>query len=351
MKINGGNRANGAGLMQEWVRESAAHLRLALERARECDWPVSARRSDSLLLGGMGGSAMACDLAACFLEGRIPVQVLRDVDPPAWVRHGTPVGLVSYSGHTWETLEIARVCREAGASIWAVASGGPLLSEAGLEPEECFEVPAGFAPRAAALWLLVPVALAAGRVAGVDLDASLEEAADAIEEELGLWAAGDALPGRDPARIAEEIAGRIAVVYTPSERLRPLGVRWKNQLLENAKQPAYEAAFPELAHNEIMGWKAAADAGCLVHLVLEDPVRMDLRGVRVRDASIRELETQGGRVLRIPGRAGSLPVRILSHLVLADQVSLEVAALRGIDPLPVDAIERVKMACGKEQGA
>jgi len=346
-----GNGANGAGLMQEWVRESAAHLRMALERARACGWPVKARRSDRLLLGGMGGSAMACDLAACLLEGRIPVQVLRDVEPPAWVRDGTPVGLVSYSGQTWETLEIARAAREAGASIWAVASGGALLSGAGLEPEDTFEVPAGFAPRAAALWLLVPVALAAGRAAGVDLGVALEEAADAIDEELALWAAGEALPGRDPGRIAGEIAGRIAIVYTPSERIRPLGVRWKNQLLENAKQPAYEAAFPELAHNEIMGWKAGSDAGCLVHLLLEDPVAADHRSGRIREAAIHELETQGGRVLRIPGREGSLAVRILSHMVLADQVSIEVAALRGIDPLPVDAIERVKQACGKEQGA
>lgn len=336
--------------MQEWVRDSAMHLRQALEKARDFGWPGGLQQNGALLLGGMGGSAMACDLAACFLEGRIPVQVLRDVVPPVWVSRGTPVGLVSYSGHTWETLEIARACTAAGAAMWAVASGGPLLREPGLEPDGCFEVPSGFAPRAAAFWLLVPVALAAGRVAGVDLTPSLEEAAGAIEEELRLWAAGDALPGRDPALLAAEIAGRVAIVYTPSERFRPLGVRWKNQLLENAKQPAYEAAFPELAHNEIMGWKAAADAGCLVHVVLEDAGPEDPRALRVREASLEELAAQGGRVLRIPGRQGSLAVRILSHLVLADQISLEVAALRGIDPLPVDAIERVKQACGKEHG-
>jgi glucose/mannose-6-phosphate isomerase len=349
----------GQARMRGWILGLAGQIRDALEQAERTHWPSGIELPASVLLGGMGGSAMACMVARSILQDRLPVpcMVVRDPSVPAWVGPGSMAGVVSYSGDTWEALRMLRGCRARGARTFVVASGGRLLSEArigasGQGPVAAFPVPSGIAPRAAIGWMLIPVLAALGsdapgRISGW-LREELEEAIVLLEEEAALWRDGRALPDRDPQVLARAARGRFTVAYAPSDRFRPLGIRWKNQILENGKQMAGEAAFPELAHNEIMGWDWAAAENRFLFLMVED--EEELTGARgaVQRAAGAELTRSGAQVLSIPGRGRGLAARLLTHMMLADMTSYELAVLRGLDPCPVEAIQRVKSACGKE---
>lgn len=349
---------DGAAAMREWIFDLPVHLRQALDRCAETAWPGSesntrAGAPGSILLAGMGGSAMACQLARSILwnELSVPCQVLQDPEVPGWVGPGTLACVVSYSGETWEALRMLDVCLGRGADVCAVARGGSLLAHPGLAESKRFALPSGFAPRAAVGWMLIPVLLAAAGSAASRLLEELRGAIETMEEEIGLWARGASLPGRDPRALAHEIAERLVFILAPHERLRPAAVRWKNQLLENGKQMAVESTFPELAHNEIMGWPHVLASVRPVFLCLEDvPFREGIRG-RMAEAALRQWTGAGGALVRVPENGRSFCARILTHLALADLVSVEVARLRKIDPLPVEALERVKVEGAREAGA
>jgi glucose/mannose-6-phosphate isomerase len=324
---------------------------------------------------------MAGDAARSILRDRlgVPMEVVRDPALPAWVGPGTQVLAVSYSGNTWETLRAARTARQRGARVLAITSGGALAAEAREAGWPLFSLPPGYSPRAALGWMVVPVALGAlggdpcPRIMG-EVRSDFLEAMGFLAEETAAWQTGGAFPGRDPTEIAASVEGRFAFIYAPSERLLPAAVRWRGQLQENAKQAACAAAFPELAHNEITGWQFAVEELPSVHILLEDDRAAEgMRGAHAR-AAAAELQASGARVVRIPppgghghpsghspsqgdaplrgagpqsevaGRGGGPATCLFSHVLLADAVSVEVARRRGIDPLPVEAIERVKRA-------
>jgi glucose/mannose-6-phosphate isomerase len=263
--------------MREWVWGLPAQIVSALDACRTSHWPPDGSAPRSILVCGMGGSAMAGDMARAVLRDRLsaPVEVLRDPAVPAWVGPQTLVLALSYSGNTWETLRAARTAYMRGGRVIAIASGGALIAEARDAGWPYLLVPSGYAPRAAIGWMTVPAVLGALVGNGCSETASeviseLAESAALLAEEVAHWRSGGSLPGRDPLELAAAIAGRFAFVYAPTERMLPAAVRWRGQLQENAKQAACAAAFPELAHNEITGWHFAVEAISSVHILLED---------------------------------------------------------------------------------
>jgi glucose/mannose-6-phosphate isomerase len=121
----------------------------------------------------------------------------------------------------------------------------------------------------------------------------------------------------------------------------PIAYRWKSQINENAKLPAFWHELPELDHNEICGWDGAAGLGRFSAVFLEDA---DLHP-RVRDRielTERLIADQAHTTVRV-GTVGRTGVeRVMSLVLLGDLVSLYLAVLRGVDPTPTDAIERLK---------
>ena len=62
----------------------------------------------------------------------------------------------------------------------------------------------------------------------------------------------------NPAKqLAADLFDRIPVIYG-SEVTAVAALRWKCQINENAKSLAFNHQFPELNHNEIVGWEYPA---------------------------------------------------------------------------------------------
>jgi glucose/mannose-6-phosphate isomerase len=147
------------------------------------------------------------------------------------------------------------------------------------------------------------------------------------------------------AALAERLEGSIPVVYG-ADLTVPVARRWKTQINENAKLPAFCAELPEADHNEIAGWDGAAATGRMSAILLED--RDQHPRVRRRfELTAKLIEPQAASVSIVETAGDSRTERLLWSVMLGDLVSLQLAARRGVDPTPVVTMDRLKEELGQ----
>ena len=293
-----------------------------------------------VVICGMGGSAIGADLAtaAIGLRASAPITTIRGYELPAWAGPDTLVVCASYSGNTEETLRCFEQAGAAGAPRVAVTTGGKLAEAARAAGDvPVIGVPAGMQPRAAVVYMTV-TALECAALAGAapSLRPEIDEAAALSAELVGDW--GPDVDMSYAKAIARAIEGRIPVVYggrTSTAAAR----RWRAQLNENAKLPAFYGELPEAHHNEVVGWHHAEDK--LIGIVLETPEEHE-RMARRFDVTEEVMKAAGFEALRVDGVGESATAQVMSLVLLGDLVSVYLAVLRGVDPTPVEEIESLK---------
>ena len=322
------------------------HLRDALWRVESAGLePHDAR--DGLVVAGMGGSAVGGLLARAALGDRAsrPVLVVRDYALPPWTTPDTTILCASYSGETEETLACYEAAGALGARRVVATSGGTLAEAARGDGVPVIPLPGGFHPRAAVGYQVVAaleVAHACG--AGPALHSEIDVAAAHAEELAAQWGPDGAEDGLGK-KLARGLLGSVPVIGGAGLSA-PVAYRWKTQLNENAKVPAFAHELPELDHNEVVGWGAAREHGKFAAVFLDDS---DLHPrLRRRIAITREIVEAGATCTWVVASRGqSATERLVSLILLGDLVSLYLAALRGVDPGPVEAIDRLKAALGE----
>jgi glucose/mannose-6-phosphate isomerase len=315
------------------------HLRDALWRVDSAGIaPVDAH--GGLIVAGMGGSSVGGRLAAGALGPRLrrPLALAMGYDIPAWIGHETLVLCASYSGTTEETLATYDAARAAGAPRLVATTGGPLAERARADGVAVVPLPGGFQPRAAVGYSLV-TALEAARLCGAapSLRGEIEAAARLAAELADEWGPDGPEDGA-AKRLARSLAGSIPVIAGAGPTAS-VAYRWKCQINENAKLPAFASKLPELDHNEIVGWEGADRR--LAAVFLEDPQAQEQVARRV--AITAELAAEGASVVeRVSAVGESRLERVVSLVLLGDLVSLYLAVLRGEDPVRIRAIETLK---------
>jgi glucose/mannose-6-phosphate isomerase len=294
---------------------------------------------------GMGGSAVAGDVLRSVFRDRlgVPVEVNRS---PALPEHAGPHSLVvvsSYSGNTSETLAAFREATKRGCRSIVVSSGGTIGDEAAEAGVPVVPVPGGFQPRAALGWLAF-TALGALEAAGL-LPPLADDVAEAAGEVDGRAAAcgPDAPAGDNPAkRMAKAIDERIPVVWGAEGIGAAAASRWKTQFNENGKVPAWWASMSELDHNEVVGWTrpfGRHHAVIALRHEAEDPEIAARFPLSLEIAAEAEADTH-----EVWATGRSALARLMSLITLGDFVSAYVAIRKGVDPTPVDVIQRLKAA-------
>lgn len=300
-----------------------------------------------VMVAGMGGSAIAGDLLAPLAARQgLRVSVARDYVLPGWVREDTLVLLSSYSGNTEETLSAARDAAARGCPRIAITGGGELAQLAaggdGDAPFPCVTLPGGLPPRAAlghGLGAQLNVLARLGLMTGVEAE---------IDAAVAVLRGGVArlgpLSGEDsPAKAAARRAlGRMLVVYTTSDESHAAGWRLKAQVNENGKSPALVVPFPELDHNDIVGWEVLRPRrGDFLLLILRSADEHPRTADRV-EITRELLAGEFHDVLEFRAEGGSALARILSLVQYGDYLSCFLAAAAGVDPVPVTRIESLK---------
>jgi glucose/mannose-6-phosphate isomerase len=317
------------------------HLRDALWRVESANLrPIDC--PGGLVVAGMGGSAVGGLLARAVLGDRCsrPMAIARDYGLPSWATPDTAVLCSSYSGETEETLAAYEAAGALGAHRIVCTTGGQLARDARADGVPVIPLPGGFQPRAAVGYALV-VALEVAALVGVgeplhtEIDVAAAHAEQLVED-WGPEGSEDSLAKR-LARSLHGTAPQIAGAGLTA----PIAYRWKTQFNENAKSPAFAAEFPELDHNEIVGWAGAPQLGRLSAVFLDD---CDLHP-RVRERIRLTQELIGGWAAasqRIETLGETAIERLVSLVLLGDIVSIYVAVLYGRDPAQIDVLHELK---------
>ncbi len=310
-------------------------------------WRVESARLEpfetaGLAVCGMGGSAIGGDLAATALGDRLtrPLLTVRGYQLPSWLTPDWTVLCSSYSGDTEETLACFAAAEALGARRLVASTGGELVAVARESGVPVIGLPGILpAPRTAVAYMLVTAAEIAA-LAGV---------APSLHTEIDAAAAFLSERSDDLCARAAEVAGWIGEsvpVVCGADLTAPVARRWKTQLNENAKLPAFYAELPEADHNEICGWGGDSFVAVLLEDRDQHPRlrrRFELTGEAIARA--------GAEVVWIEAEGETRIARLLWATMLGDLVSLELAEARGVDPLPVEAIEGFKAALGRPQTA
>ncbi len=303
---------------------------------------------DSIVVLGMGGSGIAGDILAAAAVGasRVPVSVVKSYELPAWVGPSTLVFAVSSSGDTEETLSGTEAALASGAAVIAVTSGGRLKAMADAHGMPVVGVPASIPqPRAAIGAMGVPPLVLAERI-GL-LSGFAEQVPDAVRQ---LARRRDQLVG--PASPAREIARRIGrtipLVHGAQGLSSVAASRWKTQVNENAKSPAFWAAQPELCHNEIAGWAQFGDVTrqvvTQVALRSADDHPQIARRFAWVDEMLREVVAD---VIEVWSEGDGPLARFFDLVIVGDFVSLHLAERDGVDPGPVPILGELKDALAR----
>ncbi len=299
----------------------------------------------SIAFCGMGGSAVAGDVVRSLYRGRlgVPFDVHRAPSLPAYCGPHTLVIASSYSGGTAETLECFREAVARGCRIIAISSGGRLVSEARSAGYGVVPAPPGYMPRAA-LGHLAFGAIGALEAVGLVPAAALD--VDETVSELTALAArlGPGVPraSNDAKELAWQVGDRVPVIWGAEGIGAVAAARWKTQCNENAKIPAWSSALPELDHNEVVGWTSPAGAGFVVIALRHEG---EHPGVAARFRLSLDLAREAGAATAEEWAAGRSPLaRLFSLILMGDFTSAYTGLLRGVDPTPVRAIERLKAA-------
>ena len=298
---------------------------------------------ENVVVLGMGGSGVAGDIllatAGPFMS--VPVVVVKSYTLPAFVGEGSLVFAISFSGNTEETVEAAGEAAVQGARVVAVTSGGELAKLASSWGSPVVSVPADLPqPRTAIgamaippLVLLEQVGLFPGATQWIDL------AVEQLQRRRDELVAG----GGPAAEIARRVGRTIPLVHSSGALGNAAAQRWKTQVNEIAKAPAFSSVYPELCHNELQGWGQHGDVTrqlvTIVDLRHDSEHPQVSRRFELCDDLVREV-VAGIEEVRAEGD-GDL-AQLLDLVLIGDFVALHMAANEGIDPGPVPIIEELK---------
>lgn len=318
-----------------------------LRRAASIELPELAAARELLVLG-MGGSGIGGDYLAHLASTHgSRVTGHKAYGLPGWVGPARPTILaVSYSGNTEETLSAVEAAAEMKLSVIAITTGGSLGRLAAVEGWPAIGVPEGLQPRAALGHLLgtaMRVAGATGLIPNPVDD--LEESARLVDSLTVDGGAGWALA----TDLAADLARRGVIIYGSSGLTAPVAQRWKAQINENGKRPAWWSVFPELDHNEIVGWSADRSVNDRLGIVVLTD-RDDSEEIRQRMRITREVTGRDVKWVGDVHSQGESPLaRMMSLTAIGDMVSVAVAEAAGVDPVPVAPIEDLKNRLREER--
>jgi glucose/mannose-6-phosphate isomerase len=297
---------------------------------------------EKLVICGMGGSAIGGDYLRVYLINKgfaKPIFVIRGYELPLLIDEKTLVFTVSYSGNTEEALACFEQAFLQRCKLIALTSGGRLAKLAHENKIPLLTIPPGMPPRIAFMYLFLP--LLKSLLPFLDHQEIAAEFEEALDILTGLAQLYSQAP--EEQNSAKQLSrfwyNRIPSIYGIYKRTDVVAQRWKTQINENAKAPAYWNTFPELSHNEIMGWARHKDL--LAYTLLRDP--QEPLALRRRFELSREiLVEQGCLVHEVQGLGNGFLAQLLSLSYLGDWSSFYLAMLYGVDPTPVPAIERMK---------
>jgi len=308
-------------------------------------------KSDRLAIFGLGGSAIGGDLLRSYAAAtpgadHLDVSVHRGYTVPGFVNATTNVICSSYSGDTEETLSAYDIVRKRTSNILCITTGGKLGARATKAGQPVITIPKGYQPRCALAYSFFPLLTVLGRSGAFTESAVRANAKAILELEKNVEGLRDlyaSTSSKNPAyTLAKKLYGTVPVLYSASERMDAVNLRWRGQIQENSKQVAFGHVLPEMNHNEINGWQHPKGLTKQCSVVLLRDVD-DHKRVQIRFTALADIIKKNVKAIHtVEGTGKTLLSRMFTAIYMGDWVSYHLAIMNKVDPSPVPVIMSLK---------
>ncbi len=299
---------------------------------------------DNIIIAGMGGSAIGGDVVYSLIKNdiKIPFIVNRGYDLPAWANSSTLIICSSYSGNTEETISILEKARSAGAKVIGITTGGVLESLCKDYKFDFVIIPSGLQPRAALAFSFIPLLyiLKKSSLVTIEVKNWLESSANLIKSRRGEYSVDK--ENNPVYQLANKLYNKLPIIYADSEFLETVAVRLKGQICENSKILAYHSIYPEMNHNEIVGWENNQEFFSNYYVLWLMDEDMNSRN-NFRQSIISEILSDlnvDQQEIKVDGN--NFKERFLLLIHYGDWLSYWCAILHNTDPSPVKNIQILK---------
>ncbi len=325
------------------------YCRDAIKRAKKTEVPAKVEPKNIVIVG-MGGSAIGGEILKDWLRDElpIPIEVCRDYTLPAYVDKNTLVFANSYSGNTEETLNSFLTALRRKCTTVAITSGGQL-------EEICKEIQlphvtilSGLPPRVALPYLFFPLPVLLEKMEILpNMRDELKEAIKIFEKTSKANHPDVTIENNKAKKLANELMDTIPIIYG-FRQYSAIAHRLKTQFNENSKVHSKHDVFPELNHNETVGWEAPKTLTKNYSVILirdpEEPIE-----IRNRIETTKSLVfSKAKKVHEIVAEGEGMLAKMFSVLCVGDYTSIYLAILQNKDPTPVKIIDRVKKELAKK---
>jgi len=311
----------------------------------------------NIVFAGLGGSAIGADLVRSYVtrDVNIPFFVNRNYKLPNFAGEDTLVIVSSYSGNTEEILSAYHDAIDKFCEVIAITSGGKLSKTAEDDGVGIITIPAGLPPRAALGYSFFPLLILLSKMGIIKDQAFFIDECIRNLRILKDTRFGGGIKNKDneAKKIANVLYHKFPVIYAGQDHMDSVVLRWRGQLAENSKTLSSGNLFPEMTHNEIIGWENPTPVlRNSVVVILKDSA--DHPGVSKRMDVVKNiLKKDNIGVIEVKSVGKELLSRIFSLVYMADYVSFYLAILNKVDPSPVERITymKKKVQDRKKEGA
>ncbi len=331
--------------------EFPSRCKQAVRFSRDFKIPSTYQAFSNVVFSGLGGSAVSGGILKSYLidEIRMPIIVNRNYTLPGFVDEKTLAFVLSYSGNTEETINAYSQAKEKKAKIIVISSGGKLMAKAKSDGVPFITIPSDLPPRCALGYLFFPPLILLSKMGVIeDKQTQIEETIDVLDNLRKSQLKPEIKEEKNLAKkLARDIFGRFPVIYASCDHLEGTLMRWRSQLAENSKSLSSSHLFPEMNHNEIVGWENPKRILSKFLVVLLRDKNDYLRTKRRINITKSIINKQNIPVIEVHSRGERLLSRIFSLVYIGDFVSFYLAVLNDVDPTPVEKISYLKEQLAK----
>ncbi|MFA6598556.1 MAG: bifunctional phosphoglucose/phosphomannose isomerase [Ignavibacteriaceae bacterium] len=302
---------------------------------------IDTSKIKNIIVSGLGGSAISGDLMVNFLQNEIklPIQVNRNYSLPNYADHSTLILVSSYSGNTEETISVLNEALSRKCQIVCLTTGGRIKEIADKEKLPVVNLLKGFQPRYSlglSFFSLLKV---------LQLLKLVTTTQGIIDQVISLWKKrGEEYSSENnyAYQAAEKLIGFLPIIYSTADLTSAVGNRFKCQINENSKLHAFHNTFPELNHNEIIGWETYDERIAKLKAFFIEEATSHPQ-IKKRFAITGELLTKAGvEIIPLGSSEKTFQERLLDLIYLTDWISYYLAIQRGKDPSEIDNIHLLK---------
>ena len=302
------------------------------------------RDVNNIIIAGMGGSAIGGDVVYSLIKNeiKIPFVVNRGYDLPAWANSSTLIICSSYSGNTEETISILEEAKSLGAKVIGITTGGVLESLCKNYSFDFVNIPSGLQPRAALAFSFIPLLYILKKTSLINVEVRdwLESSVDLIKSKREEYSQDK--ENNPVYQLANKLYNKLPIIYADSTSLETVAVRLKGQICENSKILAYHSIYPEMNHNEIVGWENNEEFFSNYYVLWLMDEEMNSRNKSRKNIISEILSDLNVSQQEIKVDGNSFKERFLLLIHYGDWLSYWCAILHNTDPSPVKNIQTLK---------